>query len=214
METSPHIRLSPQNNNLPLESPAPVKHALRWDPPYDNNGYTPAVTVFLAQPAYARIHVHASSDLDNEVGGILVGQSCLDPETGKLFIVIEKILPALYTRQSSVHLTFTQDSIVHFHEVLDQRYTGKQIVGWYHTHPHMSVFLSDHDTWLHEHFFTELWQVALVVEPFDCLGGFFIRQESGLLDPSRYFGFYEVNGRLGHSSVHWQNMSNPGEESE
>lgn len=210
METNQHIHLSPQEADQPLEAAAPMEHALRWDSPHDDHVDPPGVTVFLTQPAYARIHVHASSDLNNEVGGILVGQYCREPGTGDRFIVIEKVLPALFTRQSSVHLTFTQDSIVHYHEMIDQRYTGKQILGWYHTHPRMSVFLSDHDTWLHDHFFTEAWQVALVVEPFNCLGGFFIRQKQRELDPDHYFGFYEVNGRLGHSSVHWKNMSQPG----
>ena len=214
MDTKPHIRLFPPNNSLPLLAPAPMDHALRWDSPFNNGERQPDVTIFLSQQAYARIHVHAASDLDNEVGGILVGQWCLDNGTGSRYLVIEKVLPALYTQQSSVHLTFTQDSIVHYHEIIEQRYVGKQIVGWYHSHPHMGVFLSDYDTWLHDHFFPEPWQVALVVEPVSCLGGFFIRQDNGVLDPLHYFGFYEMNGCLGHSTVHWQNLSHSGEESE
>jgi hypothetical protein len=78
----------------------------------------------------------------------------------------------------------------------------------------MGVFLSHYDTWLHDHFFPEPWQVALVMEPYSCLGGFFIRQKDGMLDPSRYFGFYELNGRLGHSTIRWQNLSCSGNESE
>ena len=214
MDTRPHIRISPPEKNLPLPAQAPLDQALRWNSPYDSNLHKPDVTIFLAQPAYARIHVHAASDLNNEVGGILVGQWCRDNQTGSQFVVIEKVLPALYTRHSSVHLTFTQDSIVHYHEIIDQRFAGKRIVGWYHTHPRMSVFLSDHDTWLHEHFFPEPWQVALVVEPFNCLAGFFVRQGNGALDPTHYSGFYEMNGCLGHSSVHWQNMAPCGAESE
>jgi hypothetical protein len=71
----------------------------------------------------------------------------------------------------------------------------------------MGIFLSTYDTWLHDHFFPEPWQVALVVEPVACLGGFFIRQENGLLDPSRYFGFYEMNAGPGHTTIHWQNLT-------
>jgi proteasome lid subunit RPN8/RPN11 len=214
METRPHIHLAPLVNNPPRPAPAPLEPALRWDSPFDQDGFLPEVAVFLAQQAYARIHVHAASDLDNEVGGILVGQSCRDPLTGSRFLVIENILRARYTRQSKVHLTFTQDSIVHFHDILEQRFSGKQIVGWYHTHPRMGVFLSSYDTWLHDHFFSEPWQVALVVEPVACLGGFFIRQENGYLDPSRYYGFYEMNGGPGHTTIHWHNLKSSGIESE
>jgi proteasome lid subunit RPN8/RPN11 len=213
MDNRPNIRLAPANRTLPVPTVAPLKDALRWEPE-EQDVSRPEVTVFMTQPAYARIHVHAASDLDNEVGGILVGKWCLDKASETRFIVIEKVLPALYTEHSGVHLTFTQDSIVHYHEVIDQRYMGKLIVGWYHTHPHMGVFLSDYDTWLHNHFFNEPWQVALVVEPCYCLGGFFIRQTEGNLDSTRYFGFYEMNGKRGRSCVHWQNLSPHGDESE
>ena len=214
METRPRIHLDPPEDRQPHPVPAPMDSALRWASPYDNGEVQPVVSVFLCQPAYARVHIHAASDLENEVGGILVGQWCLDPATQARFVVIENVLRARYTRQSHVTLTFTQDSLVHFHNIIEQRYAGKQIVGWYHTHPRMGVFLSQYDTWLHNHFFSEPWQVALVVEPHSCLGGFFIRQKDGVLDPSRYFGFYEMNGCLGHSTIRWQNLSCSGDESE
>ena len=214
METNPRVHLDPREDSLPNPAPAPLESALRWDSPYDDGEIQPVVRVFLAQPAYARLHVHAASDLDNEVGGILVGQWCQDPVTGSRFVVIENVLRARFTRQSRVALTFTQDSLVYFHDVIDQRFTSKQIVGWYHTHPRMGVFLSHYDTWLHDHFFPEPWQVALVMEPYSCLGGFFIRQKDGVLDPSRYFGFHEMNGRLGHSTIRWQNLSCSRNESE
>jgi proteasome lid subunit RPN8/RPN11 len=140
------------------------------------------------------------------VGGVLVGNWFSDVATNKQFIVVEATLPARFTRQGSVYLTFTQDSLVALHAEMDERFPGKQILGWYHTHPRMGVFLSHYDTWLHRHFFPEPWQVALVIEPFAGLGGFFIRQDDGELDPSRYFGFYELDGNNGQSIVHWQNL--------
>jgi len=70
----------------------------------------------------------------------------------------------------------------------------------------MGVFLSHYDTWMHANFFPEPWQVALVIEPHSDIGGFFIRQEDGELDPGRYFGFYEMDGDAAGSVVHWQNM--------
>jgi hypothetical protein len=70
----------------------------------------------------------------------------------------------------------------------------------------MGIFLSNYDTWLHKNFFPEPWQVALVVEPYSSLGGFFIRQPDGSLNPKRYFGFYEVDGANGSSIARWQNL--------
>lgn len=159
----------------------------------------------MTQPAYSRICVHSVSDMKNEVGGILVGQWCLD-ENGEQFVVVEHALPARHTRQGSVYLTFTQDSLVDIHEQIDTNYKGQMIVGWYHTHPSMGVFLSHYDTWLHSNFFPEPWQVALVVEPVSATAGFFVRQRQGVLDPNRYFGFYELDGNYGRSMVYWTNL--------
>ena len=137
----------------PITTPLPAKKASRWNSPYDGTtGLNPLVSVFMTQPAYSRICVHSVSDLKNEVGGILVGQWCLD-ENHEQFIVVEHALPARYTRQGSVYLTFTQDSLVDIHEQIDNNYKGQKIVGWYHTHPSMGVFLSHYDTWLHNNFF-------------------------------------------------------------
>src|ERR1700690_3475000 len=98
-------------------------------------------------------------------------------------------------------------SLGDIHDQMDTNYKGQKIVGWYHTHPSMGVFLSHYDTWLHRNFFPEPWQVALVVEPVSAAGGFFIRQKSGILDPTRYFGFYELDGNYGRSMVHWTNLN-------
>jgi hypothetical protein len=38
------------------------------------------------------------------------------------------------------------------------------------------------------------------------VAGFFIRQADGTFDPTRYFGFYEVDGANGNSIVRWQNL--------
>jgi proteasome lid subunit RPN8/RPN11 len=190
----------------PITTPLPLKRASRWNSPYETPSLQPLVRVFVTQPAYSRICMHSVSDMKNEVGGILVGQWCLD-ENEEHFIVVEHALPARHTRQGSVFLTFTQDSLVDIHDQIDTNYKGQTIVGWYHTHPNMGVFLSHYDTWLHRNFFPESWQVALVVEPVTAAGGFFIRQKQGLLDPTRYFGFYELDGSFGRSMVYWTNLS-------
>ena len=191
--------------NHPLTTPLPTKRASRWNSSYDTVGLNPLVDVYMTQPAYSRICVHSVSDMRNEVGGILVGEWCMDEDRDQ-FIVVEHALPARHTRQSSVSLTFTQESMLDIHDQIDANFKGQKIVGWYHTHPHMGVFLSHYDTWLHSNFFPEPWQVALVVEPVSATGGFFIRQKSGILDPTRYFGFSEMDGNYGRSMVYWTNL--------
>jgi proteasome lid subunit RPN8/RPN11 len=199
------LRLAPPETIKPEITPKPAAYSQRWDSPYDHRGLQPVVSVFVTRTAYIRICVHSCS-ADVEVGGVLVGRWCMDEDTGEQFIVVKYALPARHTKQGSVYLTFTQDTLVDLHDQIDQRFQGDRIVGWFHTHPRMGIFLSHYDTFLHGNFFPEPWQVALVVEPFSSVAGFFIRQSDGILDPSRYFGFYEMDGAFGQSIVRWQNM--------
>jgi proteasome lid subunit RPN8/RPN11 len=204
--TPSRIRVSPPESPAPEAAVLPLENATRWLSPYEEDGTATPVSVFLTQNAYSGAVAHASSELGIEVGGVLVGKWYEDAETCQQFIVAEAALPARFTQQGSVFLTFTQDSLVDIHAKIDETFPGKEIVGWYHTHPRMGVFLSHYDTWLHNHFFPEPWQVALVIEPVSAIGGFFIRQADGVLDPSRYFGFYELDGSSGRSIVRWNNL--------
>jgi proteasome lid subunit RPN8/RPN11 len=200
------IHIAPPDVPQPFATVRPLENAQRWESPHGGNGIKPTVSVFLNRAAYIRVSVHSSSSDTVEVGGVLVGDWCLDEETGEQFVIVKHALPARHTLQGSVYLTFTQDSLVDLHEQIEKRFEGERIVGWYHTHPRMGIFLSHYDTWLHKNFFPEPWQVALVVEPYSSLGGFFIRQPDGGLDPKHYFGFYEVDGASGSSIVRWQNL--------
>ena len=58
------------------------------------------------------------------------------------------------------------------------------VVGWYHSHTRTGVSLSDSDLTIHNRFFPEPWQVALVVKPHTMepmRGGFFFRGPGGII---------------------------------
>jgi proteasome lid subunit RPN8/RPN11 len=212
--TTSRIHFLPPESPAPQPASLPIENARHWVSKYEDGDVSAPVSVFVTQSAYNQAVVHAASEGDIEVGGILVGKWCADGESCRQFILVAAALPARFTQQGSVYLTFTQDSLVDIHAKVEEFYPGKEIVGWYHTHPRMGVFLSHYDTWLHEHFFPEPWQVALVIEPHTAIGGFFVRQEDGVLDPSRYFGFYELDGDSGRSIVHWNNLQVGSDESQ
>ena len=186
------VRVAPPDEIAAAPAKIPSAHALRWWSPYEGPGHEPTLAVFMTARAYVRCCAHAGSDLEREVGGGLVGGWRRDRATGRPFIVIEAALPARHTRHGRSFLTFTQDSLVDLHEELEARYPQKLLVGWYHTHPGMDIFLSGFDLWLHEHFFPYAWQVALVIEPQARHGGFFVRRPDGQPDPRRYTGFSEL----------------------
>lgn len=204
--TQTMIHLLPEEVQPERHSRSPYHRAIHWlSPIEERKGLKTNVDIFMTQKAFIRVSAQAGSDLDNEVGGWLAGKHRRDKLTGREYIVIEKILPAQKTHYSSTHFTFTQDSIVELHQVLEADFPGKELVGWYHSHPRMGIFLSGWDEWLHRNFFPEAWHVALVIEPHSSMGGFFIIQ-GGELDSHRYYGFYELTNGKERSVVYWKNL--------
>jgi proteasome lid subunit RPN8/RPN11 len=109
---------------------------------------------------------------------------------------------------SAVHLTFTSDTLADLLNRQEDEYPDSQIVGWYHTHPGLSVFLSSYDVWLHTHFFPQPWHVALVIDSKEDRAGFFRYADGnkGYLHPQHYVGFHEItNGNP--SVVTWHNLT-------
>ncbi len=209
-ESESFVRLFPPTDTTPQRSNLPKRRALRWNPPF-NDEMEPLVSIFLTSEVFILLTEHSRKDLENEVGGGLVGSWRVDTRSGEQFLAVEAVLPARFTRQGSAFLTFTQDTLVAMNDELEERFPKAQLVGWYHTHPRMKVFMSHYDIWLHEHFFPEPWQVALVIEPHEATGGFFIRQKDGNLDPHRYFGFHELVEEAKSSVVDWKNVRLAGE---
>ena len=192
---------------MQLADPVSSRHALATKGPCYTSREAGRIGLCYTKSLCTVLCAHADSDLKNEVGGWLLEKLRMDKENGEQFIVIDTILPASHTQQGSAFLTFTQDSLVELHRHVQDNYPEKEILGWFHTHPRMGVFLSSYDTFLHNNFFPEIWQVALVIEPFSRSGGFFIRQQDGWLDPRQYYGFQElINGNM-RSVVHWQNLT-------
>ena len=72
---------------------------------------------------------------------------------------------------------------------------GARVVGWYHSHTRTGVLLSDTDLTIHNRFFPESWQVALVVKPhtFEPMrGGFFFRGPGGIIHSSASYREFPI----------------------
>lgn len=189
-----------------IEQPMPLDQALQWLSPYEDK-VTPQVRIFFTQSAYRQCVAHASSAMDCEVGGALIGEVRYDVARAQTYVVIQETLTAAFTDSSATHLTFTRATLVDFSNRIDALFPAKRIVGWYHTHPRLGVFLSGYDTFLHRHFFPDATQVALVIDPYDRRAGFFCWQTDATLDPKHYVGFYELSDVDDHSIVEWENLT-------
>jgi len=207
MTTTAKIRLLPVEIPVPRPGNIPHRYARRWISDVElEYPHQPGITVVMTPKAYVRANVHAQSDLENEIGGWLIGSWKKDQSTGEEYIIVERCLPAVGDRRGSAFITFTQDSQVAMFDVMEEKYPDKDLVGWYHSHPKMSVFLSGHDLFLHQSFFPHPWQVALVIEPHSNTAGFFVRDWDGKLDGKYYFGFHELGAGGDQKVVHWTNM--------
>jgi len=108
----------------------------------------------------AEIYDHVFSDLHHEVGGFLLGNR---GDGGRLRVT--GAVPASAADQRSASVTFTQDDWANVHAEVEARGSGDQIIGWYHSHPGFGIFLSEFDLFIHRNFFSDLGQIAYVVDP-------------------------------------------------
>ena len=120
---------------------------------------SPAVAVTFDAAVLQSIRRHARTSIDAEICGVLLGKTVDGCSHINACIAGEK------AAQGAAHVTFTQDTWEHIYTVKDRDYPNKKIVGWYHSHPGFGVFLSHHDTFIHENFFSDPHQVAWVFDP-------------------------------------------------
>lgn len=118
-----------------------------------------APALMMNSEVLRRIRQHARSQSKTEVCGVLIGNAY----GGKL--KIDASIPGANAAQGGTHVTFTQDTWEHIYKIKDRDYPDERILGWYHSHPGFGVFLSDHDTFIHQNFFSSPQQVAWVYDP-------------------------------------------------
>jgi proteasome lid subunit RPN8/RPN11 len=116
-------------------------------------------SVIMEAEVARRIRQHGRSSMKAEICGVLIGS-----EQGRTTIV-EACISGVNAAQGGAHVTFTQDTWEHIYKIKDKLYPEDRIVGWYHSHPGFGVFLSDHDMFIQENFFSSPQQIAWVYDP-------------------------------------------------
>jgi proteasome lid subunit RPN8/RPN11 len=143
--------------------------------------------IFLDRRAADAIERHALSDTSVELGGILLGKECVDQHTGQPFVWVSHSLEAKHYANTQASFTYTHDSWEEITRQRDQKFPDFDIVGWYHTHPSFGIFLSHHDLFIHQHFFSQPLQVAYVVDPINQTRGFFHWRDGGMAQVAGYY---------------------------
>jgi proteasome lid subunit RPN8/RPN11 len=120
----------------------------------------PEPCVTIDSEVTRRIRQHARANPRTEVCGVLIGDDVNNT------IEIRASIEALNAAQAGTHVTFTQDAWEEIYRIKDEHYPNERIVGWYHSHPGFGVFLSEHDMFIQQNFFSSPGQVAWVYDPY------------------------------------------------
>jgi proteasome lid subunit RPN8/RPN11 len=155
--------------------------------------------ILVGPDAFSAINTYAASDLSRELGGFLIG--CPYEWKGRTYVEIIDALPGEQTSSGAVHLTISHDTWVRAQAMVRAKFPGMHIVGWYHTHPRMYVFMSSRDIAIHEGFFREPWHVSLVIEPSRREAGFFVWGED---DVQRAHGYHIAYPEDTPTEEYWQ----------
>lgn len=174
------------------------EHYLAWGAiPED-----PQPLTFIEQEALASLH-ESLKDPYREHGGVLVGFPYHDKEAGRYFNVINKAVPAFNSQGSAVHLQFTPETWDYISGILEQEETpGLSVVGWYHSHPNLGVFMSGTDRATQRAFYNHSWSVAVVVDPVKQNTGWFSGPDCDVMDVHHVIAFRDVLKETGREKVH------------
>ncbi|MBN2549356.1 MAG: Mov34/MPN/PAD-1 family protein [Anaerolineales bacterium] len=121
--------------------------------------------VFIDRRALEALHEFLGHDLRREHGGVLVGRPYYDAGMNRYFVVIQAAIPAQETEGSPVHLQFTSETWAYISGIIEEAHPDKVIVGWYHSHPRLGVFMSATDRATQSAFYHHPWSLAVVVDP-------------------------------------------------
>ena len=138
-----------------------------------------APVIYVFEDAMADVLEYSESNQMREVGGFLVGGL---HEDGGLFVEVRGFLPAAMARSQVDSVTFTHAAWATMNRQVEQQFPDDLVLGWVHTHPGFGIFLSGYDLFIHRNFFSQPWQISLVVDPRSDELGFFQWQRDRVMD--------------------------------
>jgi len=158
------------------------------------------VRVFLSLDALRRVWDHVGrrcyacgclpASVNVERGGALVGEYAIDPN-GRRFIVINSVVPAPHAPSTRSTINIRAEDWVQIYTEIE-RMNGQRLLGWYHSHPSLGVFMSGTDRETQRRTFAADWQVGLVVDPSNESLGFFVGEHA---QPAKWVALFDDRAR-------------------
>lgn|GEM_PF-1510889 len=125
----------------------------------------------IAKSAFDGIISHAVENTKVELCGVLVGY--IGKDNLGPYLIVDNYIRGEGADNKGAQVTFTHSTWDFIHTEMEKKYSGKKIVGWYHTHPGFGIFLSSMDKFIHEYFFNQAFQIAMVHDPLSHKEGVF-----------------------------------------
>ncbi|MFB2876467.1 Mov34/MPN/PAD-1 family protein [Floridanema aerugineum] len=147
--------------------------------------------VYIREDALEDLKTHLKSNLRVEQGGILFGNAYSDPHYG-IYVEITAAVAAPKTIGTGASLEFTSDSWLSIMNYARSQHPQENIVGWYHSHPNLGVFMSGTDMNTQRAFFHHPWCLSIVCDPVRKQIGYFLGERAIAVCPS-------IFGQIGQS---------------
>lgn len=138
--------------------------------------------VYIKAHALQTLTAHLGSNLQIEQGGILFGNAYEDPIYG-IYVEITAAIPAPATIGTGAHLEFTPESWLRIMDYAKHQHPQENIVGWYHSHPNIGVFMSGTDMKTQQAFFSHPWCLSIVCDPVRRTIGYFLGESARPVKP-------------------------------
>lgn len=147
--------------------------------------------VYFLESTYKDILKHVETTPDIESGGILIGHHFKTFEGEIQFVVVSGAIAQHSENRSRVHFTVGPKEDQAARKVLEEKYDGLTVVGWYHSHPNHGIFLSGQDMDIVRGWYNLPWHIALVIDPIRRIEGIFVGPKG------KPWGFEVNNGNEG-----------------
>ena len=133
--------------------------------------------IFVNRAAMEKTQAHLRGNVEVEQGGLLLGQAFYDPVLRSYLLLVHDALPAPDGIETPTFFGYTTASWRTLAPQVQEMPADWTIIGSYHSHPNMGVFLSQTDLDTQEEIFCADWQIALVIDPVKDEIGFFVGKD-------------------------------------
>ncbi len=138
--------------------------------------------VFIKRAALEKVEEHLRSNTSVELGGLLVGLPYYATSVDSYLVVVHDGYAADEGKETAISFEYTADTWKRMTPQLQEMPPEYVVVGSYHSHPDIGVFLSSTDINTQVTVFSQPWQLALVIDPIRNQTGFFISPEGVPVD--------------------------------